>query len=34
MMGMTIVYCALLVFLNFVVDLVYMWLDRRIRLHE
>jgi oligopeptide transport system permease protein len=34
MMGMTIVYCGLLVFLNFVVDLVYMWLDRRIRLHE
>lgn len=34
MMGMTIVYCSLLVFLNFVVDLVYMWLDRRIRLHE
>jgi len=34
MMGMTIVYCGLLVVLNFVVDLVYMWLDRRIRLHE
>jgi oligopeptide transport system permease protein len=34
LMGMTIVYCALLVVLNFVVDLVYMWLDRRIRLHE
>jgi ABC-type dipeptide/oligopeptide/nickel transport system permease component len=28
------VYCGLLVVLNFVVDLVYMWLDRRIRLHE
>lgn len=34
LMGMTIVYCSLLVVLNFLVDLAYMWLDRRIRLHE
>jgi oligopeptide transport system permease protein len=34
MMGMTIVYCGMLVLLNFLVDLAYMWLDRRIRLHE
>lgn len=31
--GVVIVYCALLVVLNFVVDIVYTLLDRRIRLH-
>lgn len=34
LMGVTIVYCALLVFLNFLSDLSYTWLDRRIRLHD
>jgi ABC-type dipeptide/oligopeptide/nickel transport system permease component len=32
--GVTIVYCALLVVMNLIVDLVYMGLDRRIRLYE
>ncbi len=32
--GVVIVYCALLVVMNLVVDLVYMGLDRRIRLYE
>jgi oligopeptide transport system permease protein len=32
--GVVIVYCALLVFMNLVVDLVYMALDRRIRLYD
>jgi oligopeptide transport system permease protein len=32
--GVVIVYCALLVFLNLLVDLMYMGLDRRIRLYE
>jgi oligopeptide transport system permease protein len=31
--GAVIVYCALLVFFNFVVDLLYSLLDKRIRLH-
>jgi oligopeptide transport system permease protein len=34
LMGETIVYCSLLVVLNFLTDLSYTWLDRRIRLHE
>lgn len=34
LMGVTIVYCAVLVVLNFLTDLSYTWLDRRIRLHE
>src|SRR5450631_3829127 len=29
--GVVIVYCALLVALNLVVDIAYTWLDRRIR---
>ena len=32
--GVVIVYCALLVMMNLAVDLVYMGLDRRIRLYE
>ena len=32
--GVTIVYCALLVVLNLVVDIAYTFLDRRIRLYE
>jgi oligopeptide transport system permease protein len=32
--GVTIVYCALLVFMNLIVDLLYMALDRRIRLYD
>ena len=32
--GVVIVYCALLVAMNLVVDLVYMGLDRRIRLYD
>jgi oligopeptide transport system permease protein len=32
LMGVTIVYCTLLVSLNFFTDLAYTWLDRRIRL--
>ncbi len=32
--GVVIVYCALLVLLNLVVDLAYTWLDRRIKLYE
>ena len=32
--GVVIVYCALLVVMNLVVDLVYMGLDRRIRLYD
>jgi len=32
--GVVIVYCALLVVMNLVVDLVYMALDRRIRLYD
>jgi oligopeptide transport system permease protein len=34
LMGVTIVYCSLLIVLNFLTDLAYTWLDRRIRLHE
>ena len=34
LMGVTIIYCALFVVLNFLTDLSYTWLDRRIRLHE
>ena len=34
MMGTTIVYCSTLIVLNFLTDLSYTWLDRRIRLHE
>jgi oligopeptide transport system permease protein len=34
LMGVTIVYCTLLVGLNFLTDLAYTWLDRRIRLDE
>lgn len=34
LMGETVVYCALLVVLNFVTDISYTWLDRRIKLHE
>jgi len=34
LMGTTIVYCAVLIVLNFLTDLSYTWLDRRIRLHE
>lgn len=34
LMGTTIVYCAALIVLNFLTDLSYTWLDRRIRLHE
>lgn len=34
MMGTTIVYCALLIVLNFLTDISYTWLDRRIKLHE
>jgi oligopeptide transport system permease protein len=33
LMGVTIVYCAVLVVLNFLTDLTYTWLDRRIQLH-
>jgi oligopeptide transport system permease protein len=32
--GITIIYCTLLVFLNFIVDIAYTWLDRRIALYE
>ena len=32
--GVTIVYCALLVFLNLCVDVGYTFLDRRIKLHD
>ncbi len=32
--GVVIVYCALLVVLNLVVDVAYTWLDRRIKLYE
>jgi ABC-type dipeptide/oligopeptide/nickel transport system permease component len=32
--GVVIVYCALLVVMNLIVDLVYMGLDRRIRLYD
>jgi oligopeptide transport system permease protein len=32
--GITIIYCALLVVLNLVVDIAYTWLDRRIKLYE
>ena len=32
--GVVIVYCALLVLLNLVVDLAYTWLDRRIKLYD
>jgi ABC-type dipeptide/oligopeptide/nickel transport system permease component len=31
-MGVTIVYAVLIVLMNFVVDLVYTWLDPRVRL--
>jgi oligopeptide transport system permease protein len=34
LMGVTIVYCGLLIVLNFLTDLTYTWLDRRIRLNE
>jgi oligopeptide transport system permease protein len=34
LMGVTVVYCSLLIVLNFVTDLSYTFLDRRIRLHE
>ena len=34
LMGSTIVYCGALVVLNFLTDISYTWLDRRIRLHE
>jgi oligopeptide transport system permease protein len=34
LIGVTIVYCGLLIVLNFLTDLTYTWLDRRIRLHE
>ncbi len=33
LMGVTIVYCGVLVLLNFLTDLAYTWLDRRIQLH-
>ena len=32
--GVTVVYCSLLVVLNLLVDLIYTWMDRRIKLHE
>jgi len=32
--GVVIVYCALLVVLNLAVDLLYTWMDRRIKLYE
>jgi len=32
--GVVIVYCALLVFLNLLVDIAYPWLDRRIKSYE
>ena len=32
--GVTIVYCALLVVMNLVVDIAYMFLDRRIKLYD
>lgn len=34
LLGITIVYCALLVLLNLVVDVAYTWLDRRIKLYD
>ncbi len=34
LLGITIVYCALLVVLNLIVDVAYTWLDRRIKLYE
>jgi len=34
LMGSTIVYCGALVVLNFLTDISYTWLDRRIRLHD
>ena len=34
LMGTTIVYCGALVVLNFLTDISYTWLDRRIRLHD
>jgi oligopeptide transport system permease protein len=33
LMGVTIIYCGVLVVLNFLTDLAYTWLDRRIQLH-
>ena len=32
--GVVIVYCTLLVLLNLLVDIIYPWLDRRIKLYE
>jgi oligopeptide transport system permease protein len=34
LLGITIVYCSLLVVLNLVVDVAYTFLDRRIKLYE
>jgi oligopeptide transport system permease protein len=34
LMGVTIVYCSAIVILNFLTDISYTWLDRRISLHE
>ena len=33
LLGVTVVYCTLLVVLNFCSDLAYIWLDRRIQVH-
>ena len=33
LLGVTVVYCTLLIVLNFCSDLVYIWLDRRIQVH-
>ena len=34
LIGVVIVYCTLLVFLNILVDIAYTWMDRRIKLYE
>ena len=33
LLGVTVVYCTLLIVLNFCTDLAYIWLDRRIQVH-
>jgi len=33
LLGVTVVYCTLLIVLNFCSDLAYIWLDRRIQVH-
>jgi len=33
-LGVTVFYCALLVLMNLLVDILYVWLDPRIRLSD